>query len=106
MKNYLIGLVGIALGATGTTFGAFDVKPDSLILADNIEQHSRLKQPPVWDTSIVSSKEMTQAYIDVAKKYDVSAKDIVDAGGNIQLAIQRKMAGLLLLCDNANTNKL
>ena len=90
----------------GATFGAVDVKPDPIILADNIEQHTRLKQLPVWDTSVVTSEEITQAYIDVGKKYGVTKADLDAAESNLQVAIQTKMAAQLLICDNPNTNKL
>lgn len=107
VNKHIITAVGSALLAGGAVYGAVQAPaPDPIILADNVEQHSRLKQPPIWNTSIVSSIEMTKAYTDVAKKYNVSTQDITNAGGNIQLAIQKKMATMLLLCDNANTNKL
>ena len=91
----------------GIVFGAVASPPaNPLILADNVEQHTRLKQPPTWNISVASSQEIADAYIAVASKYGVTAKDISNAGGNIQLAIQKKMATMFLLCDNANTNKL
>ena len=108
-KTIIGTIIGLLLGVGSTTLLGGTVPIDESkqsILADNVEQHTRLKQPPVWDTSIVSSKEITQAYIDIGNKYGVTEKDITDSGGNLQTAIQTKMAEQFLLCDNPTTNKI
>ena len=100
MKN-LATILGTALLTSGATYGATlqTIEPvNPLILQDNVESHSRLKEPPVWDTSIVSSQEVTDAYIAVASKYGVTAKDIANSGGNLQVAIQVKLQAANLMC--------
>ena len=102
MQSKLIATaVGSALLGAGAMFGATiqTVEPaNPLILKENIELHSRLNEPPVWDTSTVSSQEITDAYIKVAEKYGVTAKDITISGGNLQTAIQAKLQNAGLMC--------
>ena len=98
MKNTLIGLAGIALGATGGLLGATDTKPDPIILKQNVELHSRLREPMVWNTSVATAEEITQAYSDKAKELGVTAEDITAVGGNVQTAIQVKLQERGLMC--------
>ena len=99
-NNKLIATaLGSALLASGATYGATiqTIEPaNSLILKENVELHSRLKEPPLWDTSVVSSQEITDAYIAVSEKYGITANDLTAAGGNLQMAIQAKMPPQLL----------
>ena len=99
MNKHIITAVGSALLGGGVLFGAVQAPaPNPIILADNVELHSRLKEPPVWDTSVATSKEVTDAYIAVASKYGVTAKDIANSGGNLQVAIQVKLQAANLMC--------
>ena len=107
-KTIPVAIIATLLGAGGMflftnqpqNFGAIQTDTKSKLLSDNVEQHTRLKEPPVWDTSIVTSEEMSQAYINTAAKYEVTTQDIKDAGGNIQTAIQEKMALKSKLCND------
>lgn len=96
LKHLIFTAIGGAfLG--GTVIGITTAPTESLIIKENIELHSRLNEPPIWDTSVVSQKKVTDAYIAVAEKYGVTASDITNAGGNLQTAIQNKMP-INLLC--------
>lgn len=107
MKKLIFTAISAAvLGGTMVGAATTLTSANPLLIKENVELHSRLKEPPIWDTSIVSQKEITDAYIAVAKKYGVTADDLTKAGGNLQTAIQAKMATMLLLCDNANTSKI
>ena len=99
MKKILSSLtVGALLGATGVTITTDTVKPDPIILKQNVELHSRLREPMVWDTNVATSEEITQAYSDKAKELGVTAEDITAVGGNIQTAIQVKLQARGLMC--------
>ena len=87
------------------TFGAVNEAKQKL-LDDNVEQYTRLKEAPVWDISVVTAEEMTQAYINVSKAYNVTAEELKTSGGNLQLAIQGEMAKQSVLCNNSKTNQL
>ena len=64
MKNYLSGLAGIALGATGMNLGA--------TLAPAKEA-----QPIVWDTSVTTGEEISKVYADIANSMGVTANHFV-----------------------------
>ena len=85
--------------------GAADVAKQAL-LKKNVEVETRLKQPIEWDVSVATAKEITAAITEVASLYSVSNQDILDAGGNVQAAIQVKMGEQSKLCSNPNSNTL
>ena len=92
MKKILSSLaIGTLLGATGVTLTADTIKPDPIILKQNVELHSRLNEPVVWDTSVATAEEISKAYSDKATELGVTAKDIMAVGGNVQTAIQVKL---------------
>lgn len=101
-KTIITSIGSLILGATGTL--ALQPNTTALenakvtVLQDNVESHSRLKEPPVWDTSVATSNEIVDAYIKVAEKYGVTDKDITASGGNLQTAIQVKLLARGLLC--------
>ena len=100
MKKILSSIAfGTILGATGATLTTDTVKPDPVILKQNVELHSRLKEPMVWDTSVATAQEITQAYIDKAADLGVTSADIVNSGNNIQTAIQVKLSPLGKMCN-------
>ena len=102
MKKILISLtfltVGVLLGATGVTLAADTIKSVPTILKQNVELHSRLNEPVVWDTSVVTAEEISQAYVDEANALGVTSDDIFKESGNIQTAIQVKLSALGLMC--------
>jgi len=99
MKNTIIGtLAGIALGATGTVLTTDTVNPNPIILKQNVELHSRLNEPVVWDVSVVTADELSQAYIDTAEKFQITESEIYATDGNIQTAIQVELQKQGLMC--------
>lgn len=101
MKNIFYGtIIGIALSFGGAVFAGIDltsqVKPT--ILKQNVELHSRLNEPMVWDTSVATANDISQAYVDEANALGVTSSDILKAGGNIQTAIQEKLSALGKMC--------
>lgn len=87
------------------TFGSISQAKQTL-LEDNVEQYTRLKEAPVWDTDIISTEEMSNAYINVAYKYGVTNEILKESGGNLQLAIQKKMSEQSVLCNDSKTNQI
>lgn len=110
MQTKLIALISSILLMGGSFYaGQVSVEPMSFgamtetkqqLLEENVEQSTRLKEAPTWDTSIITSSEISQAYIDVAIKYKVSEMDVKETGGNLQTAIQKKMAEQSVLCSD------
>lgn len=88
----ITGIVGTSIVLGGTA------DKTQRILDENVELHTRLNEPAVLDLSIITSKEISQAYINIAEKYGVTAGDIINAGNNIQEAIKVKMVQQSLLC--------
>lgn len=89
----------IVLGATEAELLA----EKKAVLKDNVELHTRLKQPVEWDISVVSAEELTEAMTAVATEYEVTAQDIIENGGNVQEAIKEKLGQQSKLCDNPNS---
>ncbi len=104
MKNLLTGIaIGLSLGIAGIAVAAGTVLPQmdaakQLILKDNAELHSRLNEPMLWDTSVASSQDISQAYVDVANSLGVTSADIISTGNNVQTAIQVKLQKLNKMC--------
>ena len=105
-KTIITSLGSLILGATGAvalqtdTVQVTDLKVEkATILQDNVESHSRLVEPPVWDTSVATAEEISQAYIKVAEKYNVTTNDLTASGGNLQTAIQVKLQAANLMCN-------
>ena len=99
-KLIATALGGALLGGAGTlAIDASEAEKNVFIkealLSENVELHTRLNEPPTWDASLVSAEEMSEAYADVAEKYEVTVSDLDKAEGNVQAAIQSKIPGLL-----------
>ena len=115
--NYLVAIIASILLMGGSfyagrvsapsehIFGAAEAAKQAL-LKKNVEVETRLKQPIEWDVSVATAKEITAAITEVASLYSVSNQDILDAGGNVQAAIQVKMGEQSKLCSNPNSNTL
>lgn len=101
-KTFAVAIGSVLLGAGGALSVQTDttevIADKNIVLTQNVELHSRLGEPPVWNASVISSEEMTNAYTKVAEKYNVTVEDIRVAGGNIQLAIQEKLRARSLMC--------
>lgn len=101
VNKTLATAISSALLGGAVVFGVNPQTSDTakaVILANNVEQSSRLLEAPTWDASIVSATEITDAYMIIAQKYGVTTTDITNAGGNIQAAIQVKLAEQGKLC--------
>ena len=85
MKKLLSIAVGSALLGGGAVFGALgtDVASDKKheILKDNIWKDVRLGEVPEWDISVVSAKEMTTAYAELAS--ELNATQTTDLYANL-----------------------
>lgn len=71
MNKLIATALGSALLSGGAVFGALGDAPDAQkheILKDNIWKDVRLGEIPEWDVSVVSAKEMTDAYAELAKE--------------------------------------
>ena len=93
MNKTLTTALGSALLGGGAVFGATIQPADTtkpVILSENVELHSRLKEPPTLDTKYVSTKEMSDAYIQVAEKYGVTTEDLANAGGTYKQQYRRR----------------
>ncbi len=106
MKPILTGIAGIILGAgtvglagTVDTVDTAKLQTDKqAVLDENIELHSRFAEPAVLDLNVATAEEVSQAYANVANEYGVTLTDLNTAKGNVQAAIQEKLAGTGLMC--------